>query len=741
MSHSGRREFLKRTGAAAAAAAALDALPESIRKAMAIPAHAQRGTIEDVRHIVVLMQENRSFDHYLGHLSGVRGYGDRFPVELASGATVWQQPRQDPGQGSIAPFHLDTHTTSAQCIGDLDHTWRKTHAAFNGGRYDRWPRYKTDMTMGYHLRGDIPFHYALADAFTVCDHYFCSLPGPTHPNRMFLMTGTNDPSGKGGGPLIDNHDPVARPDLPALTWTTYPERLQHAGISWQIYQEGTNPHDPYNGNFGLNVLANFRAYIDAPAGSALHRRAMTARPLEQFARDVRNGRLPQVSWLLPPAAYSEHPKWTSAYGASYIARALDALTANPAVWSRTVLFVVYDENDGFFDHMVPPSPPSGPGRGKSTVPVGDELHTVVNPEHRPLYKADGLPYGLGPRVPMIVVSPWSKGGHVCSQVFDHTSVIRFIERRHGVREPNISAWRRAVCGDLGAALDFSRPDSRPPPLPDTRGYQAMADEQCSTLAPPSAPAPGVPATGAPEAGAAAPHAQEPGTRPARALPYELYVADEAIADAGGLRLRFDNAGRQGTCVWARSRAAGLALRCYTLEAGKQLEDLLPAAEGADAYDWTICGPNGYVRIYRGSLRPDSAAWHLQIRQRARRAQGRGGPDRQDVPDAQSVSGAQRLQSAQGGQSVRSVPEEGFVLDLANRGPLPLSLILKDLAYGQPPRELTLLPGASYAVRWDIARNHHWYDIGVSVVQDEAYERRYAGHVETGRASRSDPAAA
>ncbi|OWT65445.1 phosphocholine-specific phospholipase C [Candidimonas nitroreducens] len=703
MNHPGRREFLKRAGAAAASVAALDALPESIRKAMAIPAHAGRGTIEDVRYIVVLMQENRAFDHYLGHLSGVRGYGDRFPVELPGGAPVWQQPRQQPGQGSIAPFHLDTHTTSAQCVGDLNHSWGKTQAALNGGRYDRWPRYKTDMTMGYHLRQDIPFHYALADAFTVCDHYFCSIPGSTHPNRMFLMTGTNDPSGKRGGPLIDNYDPVTRPYLPALTWATYPERLQQAGVSWQVYQEGTNPYDPYNGNFGLNVLANFRAYIEAPAGSPLRRRAMTARPLEQFARDVHDDRLPQVSWLLPPAAYSEHPKWTSAYGASYISRVLDALTANPDVWSRSVLFVVYDENDGFFDHMVPPSPPAGPGQGKSTVAVADELHTVVNPEHKPRYKADGLPYGLGPRVPMTVVSPWSKGGHVCSQVFDHTSVIRFIERRFGVREPNISAWRRAVCGDLGAALDFSRHDGRPPSLPDTRGYQAMADEQCNTLQPPSVP----------EAGAAAPHPQEPGTRPARALPYDLHVADDVAAGRDGLRLRFDNRGRQGVCLWVRSRAAGLAPRCYTLEAGKQLEDLLPPASDAASYDWSVYGPNGYVRIHRGSLRPDSPARHLRIRQR----------------DA----GTQE-EKGRGGRA------DGFSLELKNSGPAPLSLVLKDLAYGQAPREFTLLPGATYTTRWDIVRSHHWYDIGVSVVQDAAYERRYAGHIETGHASRTDPAA-
>ena len=146
--------------------------------------------------------------------------------------------------------------------------------------------------------------------------------------------------------------------------------------------------------------------------------------------------LPQVSWLVAPEAYSEHPNWPANYGAWYISQMLDALTANPAVWSKTAFFLLYDENDGFFDHMVPPTPPHGREQGLSNIATTHEIF----PGHRPVPKPGDKdnhhelvpgPYGLGVRVPMVVISPWSKGGFVNSQVFDHTSLIRFIEARFG----------------------------------------------------------------------------------------------------------------------------------------------------------------------------------------------------------------------------------------------------------------------------------------------------------------------
>ncbi|GJH01615.1 hypothetical protein CBA19C8_13680 [Paraburkholderia terrae] len=538
MTSNSRRRFLKTAATSAGAAAAVTMLPESIRNALAVPANSRTGSIRDVEHIVVFMQENRSFDHYFGHMRGVRGYNDRFPIPLPNGKPVWYQPSKADPTKPVLPFHLNTQTTSAQCVGDLDHSWYKTHGAIDGGRYDQWPANKTDMTMGYHLRSDIPFHYALADAFTICDAYFCSLPGPTHPNRSYLMTGMVDPTGTKGGPLLDNNDFVdgdVPPKYQLLSWTTYPERLEAAGISWQIYQQGTDGSDPLNGNYGTNILQNFENFINAQPGSSLFQRAQTVRTIDALKADVQANRLPQVSWLCPPAAYSEHPKYTPAYGAEYTSQILDALTSNPEVWSKTVLFIMYDENDGFFDHVVPPQVATSRAQGLSTVTADGEIHDVVNPGRGGSYTADNLPYGLGPRVPMTIVSPWTKGGFVCSQVFDHTSVIRFIESRFGVHEPNITAWRRAVCGDLTTAFDFRTPDAKMPPLPDTSNYKSMADNQCATQ-----PAPTVPAV----PGAIDP--QETGIRFARALPYELHVNGKVDEKANSLTIEFGNTGSDAT---------------------------------------------------------------------------------------------------------------------------------------------------------------------------------------------------
>ena len=185
--------------------------------------------------------------------------------------------------------------------------------------------------------------------------------------------------------------------------------------------------------------------------------------------DVRHNKLPAVSWIVAPEAYTEHPNWPANYGAWYVAHVLDALTSNPDVWSKTALFLTYDENDGFFDHMVPAYAPMTAADGASTVDTSLEIF------HGTSGTAGGTPgqpgpYGLGQRVPMLVVSPWSKGGYVSSEVFDHTSVIRFIEKRFGVGEPNISPWRRAVTGDLTSAFDFAASDDRLPALPNTAGY-------------------------------------------------------------------------------------------------------------------------------------------------------------------------------------------------------------------------------------------------------------------------------
>ncbi|KVP88802.1 phospholipase C, phosphocholine-specific [Burkholderia ubonensis] len=699
MTSSSRRRFLHTVAQSAGAAAALGAFPESIRRALAIPAARGTGTIRDVEHIVVFMQENRSFDHYFGHLRGVRGYNDRFPIPLPNGKPVWYQPSKADPAKPVLPFRLDTKTTSAQCLGALDHSWAKTHAAIDGGRYDQWPANKTDMTMGYHVREDIPFHYALADAFTVCDHYFCSLPGPTHPNRAYLMTGTIDPTGKFGGPLLDNADYVDG-DLPPayqlLTWQTFPERLEARGVSWQIYQQGLTWADPVNGNYGTNILQNFANFIHAQPGSSLYQRAQTVRTLDDLKSDVINDRLPQVSWLLPPAVFSEHPKYTPAYGANYTSQILDALTANPDVWSKTVLFIMYDENDGFFDHIVPPQPPTSAAQGASTVTTDGELHTVVNPGRGGSYTADGLPYGLGPRVPMTVVSPWTKGGFVCSQVFDHTSVIRFIGERFGVDEPNITPWRRTVCGDLRAAFDFRTQDATFPPLPDTSQYRSIADQQCT-----SQPAPTVPAQPAPI------DPQEPGVRPARALPYELHV-NARVDGANRLRIEFANRGEQGAHfnVYATNRGDGPWR--YTVGAHRTLHANFDLSATHGAYAFSVYGPNGFVRIFSGNA--SAAAAH---RRNHAQPEVKAGYD---------------------------VANGNLYLKLHNHGTGHVTLTLTDNAYGAPARQVTLHAGDERVEQWLLASSHQWYDVTVSDGANGTFSRRFAGHVENGRPSYSDPAA-
>ena len=432
-----RRGLLRATAAAA--------LAPAIARALAIDAHVRSGTIADVDHVVVLTQENRSFDHYFGATNGVRGFADRFPIPLADapgrrGMTVWTQTNTAGRPGApplIAPFPLNTAESFALMrVEGTPHNWSDAQTAWDEGRMSAWPASKTERAMGFYRRDDIPFQHALADAFTLCDAYHCSIQSGTNSNRLFLWSGTNDPSGRFGGPSISNsHDRLAtdggHPD--SYRWPTYFERLQAAGVTWRIYQDMAD-------NFTDNPAAGFKAFRDSLAGAPgadarLARRGLGTWTLRALREDVLAGNLPQVSYVVAPAADSEHPAPSSpAQGADFTARVIAALTADPAVWARTVLFVNYDENDGFFDHAPPPAPPSVRGStvlGGSTVDLTGEYHRIRTPSEAPADRDAliGRPYGLGPRVPMFVVSPWSRGGYVDSQVFDHTSVIRFLERR------------------------------------------------------------------------------------------------------------------------------------------------------------------------------------------------------------------------------------------------------------------------------------------------------------------------
>jgi phospholipase C len=453
-----RRRLLGDATRLAASAFASLFMPPNVRRALAGPAPA--ASLADIKHVVLLMQENRSFDHYFGTMAGVRGFGDPNAMKLRTKRSVFHQPDALSPKGYLLPFHLDTLATSAQKIPSTSHGWLTQHKSWNNGKMDNWlPAHrKADgdngpFVMGYYTRDDIPFQFALAEAFTVCDAYHCSVFGPTWPNRMYWMTGTIDPAGKGGGPLLYNQMPPAG----AFSWTTYAERLEEAGVSWKVYQK--------RNNYFCNMLERFKVFKDAPPGSPLHTKGLAGGRADDFENDAKNDRLPAVSWIIPPAHESEHPDFTPAAGAAFIARKIDAIAANPDVWAKTVFILNYDENDGLFDHVAPPIPPKGtPGEF-----VG------------------GLPIGGGFRVPCIIVSPWTAGGWVCSQRFDHTSTLQFLEKFTGVREPNISAWRRKTFGDLTSAFRFGDAQDKPPALPDAGGMLTQVNGELTKLPKPIPP--------------------------------------------------------------------------------------------------------------------------------------------------------------------------------------------------------------------------------------------------------------
>jgi phospholipase C len=461
-----------------------------MRKALAKPEEPLQ-SLEQVEHVLILMQENRSFDHYFGTLSGVRGFGDPAAITLTTGRNVFYQPDPENPDGYLLPFRNDTKTTNAAKAYSTSHSWQSQHLSWNDGKMDNWvPAHraadgavKGPFTMGFYAREDLPYHYALADAFTICDNYFCSVFGPTHPNRIMAISGTIDPDGLAGGPAVDNTVPAGH-----YGWTTYPERLQAAGVSWKYCV--ANP-------LGTD-LGWFTTFENAKPGDPLYDNAMVPYSPSMVADMILKDALPSVTWLdaqwlpsvygLPEAA--ESPGNFAAAGAEYINTVLDALGVRPDVWAKTVFIINYDENDGRFDHVPPPTAPEGtPGEWVTVSPLPAAAAGIAGP------------VGLGFRVPALVVSPWSRGGWVCGELFDHTSTLRFLERRFGVYEPNISAWRRRSVGDMASALRRRDRDMPLRSLPDPAALLALQEQEAATL-----PAPLVPAV------QQVPR-QEPGRRP------------------------------------------------------------------------------------------------------------------------------------------------------------------------------------------------------------------------------------
>jgi phospholipase C len=704
-----RRRFLSFT-AGSSAALALAALPPSIRKALGAEPTVITGTIKDLKHIILLQQENRGFDHYFGTLRGVRGFGDRFPVPLESGKPIWYQSN---GTEEVAPFHLDPRKFNALLAPSTPHSFADSQAAWNQGKFGQWPRYKNDNAMGYYKRDDIPFQFALAEAFTLCDNYFCSITTGTDPNRITFFTGSNfNPElGRQGINCTDaDSEPdnlrcwIANPEVDkwpvpgytykgtALTWPTLPDLLQQAGISWRVYQD---PNDNWTGAMhGGLAFASFR---EARPGSPNYEHGMSHWSLDDLAQHVQNGTLPAVSWILPPREFSEHPGAPSSpqKGGHFVEQVLDALTANPAVWSQSALFITFDENDGHFDHVPPPAVPSynadGTLAGKATLPLDGEYFS--DPERKHLEPEDRIsgsvrPFGLSARIPMYVVSPWSKGGWVSSEVFDHTSISLFLEKRFDITVPNVSPWHRAVCGDLTSAFDFSgSADAQFPPLPAMAAYE-VSDATQRALPMYFTPAEPQPLF------------QERGMRPSRKLPYELHV-DARVQAGAGIALDFRNSGTLGAVyhVYDKLHLDRIPRR-YTVEAGKRLSDVWSTADDDGRYELWVYGPNGFVRAFA--------------------AVGGEGYECSVAYDTGNSS---------------------LVMTLRNHGERSCTLTVHDEAYGSGGTwQLSLAAGEEKQQTFPLQDSAHWYDFSVS---DDAapgvYLRRFAGRMETGQDGFSDPA--
>jgi phospholipase C len=727
-------------------------LDGTIARALAIPARHRTGTIQDVEHIVVLMQENRPFDHHFGTLRGVRGFSDpravniNLPLQNGGGTTpasVFLQPAGaaneangfavqpstvgGPADGAavIPPFRIDPQSVSPLLknlgltyLPGTDHSWKGTHEAWNDGQYDKWPATKGPIAMSYMTRDDIPFHYALADAFTVGDAYFCSIMGPTNPNRCYMWTGcignvdylgSGGTDGLGAGPVTAN----GLVNGAYYVWETLPELLQEAGVRWKIYQDiagmpfkpdfGDGTSNAFAGNYTDNSMLYFNQYAIAAPGTPLFDNAASgtniidsipnaSAPAEEwqnwaeqlfgdFRRDVTNGTLPQVSWIVAPAGYTEHSDWPINYGAWYISQIFDILVSNPEVFSKTVFLINYDEADGSFDHVVPPSPPSSGAEGASTVSIEHEIVTTSDPS---------APIGLGQRVPFLAISPWSKGGYVDSQVFDHTSVVQFIEKRFGVVAKNVSAWRRAVAGDLTSLFNFATPNDTHVHLPFTGGDLPPAAELAGGNTTTFHPLLNDVIVGVPT--------QEKGIRPARALPYQLDVHATVNSALGSVRLTFSNTGWASAVFHVRTGNSAEPVRNYTVEPGKTLSG---AWQVAGSYQLSVYGPNGFARYFNGSIGRGAAAL-----------------------DVQSIY----KRSAHGSIELR----------VTNILPAPADVTLLNAYTGHSISGL-LDARETLAHEPSLAEFFGWYDLVVTVAGDATFSYRLAGHVETGRDSFSDPA--
>ncbi|HTZ26655.1 MAG TPA: phospholipase C, phosphocholine-specific [Streptosporangiaceae bacterium] len=679
-----RRRFLQYTalGSAAAAAGALGAGGAAAASTARGSAAARvlpkgwSGTIADLKHVVILMQENRSFDHYFGTLRGVRGFGDKQALTWQNGNKIWQQPdaaRTD--LGYLLPYNL-----TDQVDGDLDHSWAGDHEARNGGLWNSWVPAKTEETMGYFTRDEIPFQYAVADAFTICDGYHQAIMAPTSPNRMYFWTGTS--SGWTSNP--NDYEVDFGPDAATPEVTTYPELLQAAGIDWQVYtnnqvgDSGSFP-DYFLGDYGDNPLWFYQQYnssnsrnggtsqlavrgavtpwqtdAGAPALSKTH----AAYVLSSFIKAASSNALPQVSWIVAPAGYCEHPSYTPDYGAHYVNTVLQTLLSNPELWRNTALFITYDEHDGFFDHQLPPFP-----------------EATVTDEH-----IAGLPIGPGTRVPMLICSPWTRGGYVDSNVYDHTSMLRFLAAWTGVRPVNVTPWRESVTGDLTAAFDFQHPDfSIPRNIPTLDQTWALTQLTGGSTTPPAEGDQSMPS-------------QEPGTRPHRPTVHQPFADVTVNRTTSQVTAALTNSGKVGVSFAVYPDAYLPAVPApFTVLQGSPRSYVWDATLTAGKYAFSVYGPDGFLTSFAGEA----------------------------VPAGLSTGPVATVNAA--------IQQGSLELTLANEGHGQIVYTVTPNDYEGRTQKVTVGSGGSKTISWPTDQ-YGYYDVVITSNTGDGFRRRYAGRI-------------
>jgi phospholipase C len=812
-------------------------LPPAIQRAMAINP-ALGSTYLDAEHVVVLMQENRSFDHTFGTLQGVRGFNDPRVSLRADQKPVWLQT--DALGNTYTPFRLDIKDTKVTWMGSLPHSRASQVDAYNLGKHDQWLTAKKSgnkkyanmpLTMGYYSREDLPFNYAMADAFTVCDQNFCSAMTSTTPNRSFFWTGkiTHETDGIPKAHIRNTDFGHA-----TLGWETFPELLAENDIAWKFYQNEISCGGGFEGeerawlsNFGCNLLEFFKAYhvkfseryikslqklvetlpgeIDkiqeaspddaqiaekarqalkskqealdharneltkwnqesyeklTPAQKKLYHNAFTVNVgdpnyrkitqltymdggkerqatipkgdvLYQFRKDVNEGKLPTVSWLAGPQNFSDHPSapW---YGAWYVSEILDILTKNPEVWKKTIFIVTYDENDGYYDHVPPFSIPDNnlPETGKVSKGIDTEIEQVrMENELKqgiPKSQAREAPIGLGFRVPMLIASPWSRGGNVCSEVFDHTSTIQFLEgfvnKKYNkkIKSSNISEWRRTICGDLTSAFTpyNGTPLGKIPFLDRNKNVQkifnAKFKEEPKTFKILSEPE-----IQQITAKSSLINLQEKGIRSSLALPYELYCNGKLSADKKNFEINF----AAGDEIFGK-QASGAP---FLVQAPVKYTDQDKNTE--IARHWSFAVKPGDQLSYSWPINSfENEKYHLRM-------SGPNGFYREFIGDKNAPKIEISCVYEKGNDQK---PTGNVVVAVENRGNAAQKIIITDIGYKSGTITKELASNSKLEVILNLAKNYNWYDFSVKTAAHNTYEERFAGRVETGVMGKTDP---